>query len=216
MPRVHAPTGAAWRAAVAAWGALQTDAAAQFDVTYRVNADAIAPRTTWGTSPAHGMALTDRVPSPDALPTAAAREAATRALAYMGLTPGQSLADAPIDVAFIGSCTHGRIEDLRAAANVLRGHRVHPRLRALVVPGFAAVKAEAEAEGLHEVFTRAGAECARLAARCTSSALPSPRRPRCSATSHARRTSHEAARPTRRARCRRRSQRHRHRPARAR
>jgi 3-isopropylmalate/(R)-2-methylmalate dehydratase large subunit len=113
---------------------------------------------TWGTNPAMVAQVTDRVPSPDAFPSDADRETAERALAYMGLEPGTPLADVALDRVFIGSCTNSRIEDLRAAARIVDGRRVASTVRAMVVPGSQQVKAQAEAEGLHEVFRAAGFE----------------------------------------------------------
>jgi 3-isopropylmalate/(R)-2-methylmalate dehydratase large subunit len=156
--RPHAPTGADWDAAVAAWEQLRTDDDAQFDTEVSLDASAVAPFVTWGTNPGQGVALTDRVPDPQALPAGGQREAAERALAYMGLAPGTPMRDIAVDTVFLGSCTNGRMEDLRAAADVLRGRHVAPGVRALVVPGSMLVKQQAEKEGLDRVFTEAGAE----------------------------------------------------------
>ena len=113
---------------------------------------------TWGTNPGMGMAITERVPDPATLSDASQRAAVEKALTYMGLRPGQALLGQPIDVVFIGSCTNGRISDLRDAARVMKGRKVAPRVRMLVVPGSQAVKAQAEGEGLHRIFEEAGAE----------------------------------------------------------
>ncbi|MBK9724591.1 MAG: 3-isopropylmalate dehydratase large subunit [Actinomycetales bacterium] len=156
--RPHAPRGADWDAAVAAWRELRTDDGATFDAEVVLDADALSPYVTWGTNPGQGSPLDAAVPNPADLADQGERHAAERALAYMGLTPGTALRDVPVDTVFVGSCTNGRIEDLRAAAGVLRGRRVASSVRMLVVPGSAKVRLEAEAEGLHEVFEAAGAQ----------------------------------------------------------
>jgi len=156
--RPFAPTGAAWDAAVAEWRQLRSDAQAGFDATVSVDVATLAPTVTWGTNPAQSIPVGGAVPDPAALSDPAARDSAQRALEYMGLTPGTRTNDIALDAVFIGSCTNGRIEDLRAAAGVLRGRRVHEGVRVLVVPGSAQVKAQAEAEGLDAVFRSAGAE----------------------------------------------------------
>jgi len=156
--RTHAPAGAAWEKALEYWRSLRTDDGAAFDTEVLLDGDALAPFVTWGTNPGQGAPLSAVVPDPDSFADPAERSAAARALEYMALTPGTPLRDVAVDVVFLGSCTNGRIEDLRAAAEVLRGHRVAGGVRMLVVPGSAAVRAAAEAEGLHEVFTAAGAE----------------------------------------------------------
>jgi 3-isopropylmalate/(R)-2-methylmalate dehydratase large subunit len=149
--RPHAPAGADWDAATAAWRDLATDPDATFDKTVHVDATALSPWVTWGTNPGQGAALSDVVPDP--------RDAADeRALEYMGLTPGTPLRDVTVDTVFIGSCTNGRLEDLRAAADVLRGRKVADGVQVLVVPGSVQVKNAAEAEGLNEVFEAAGAQ----------------------------------------------------------
>ncbi|MBV8231266.1 MAG: 3-isopropylmalate dehydratase large subunit [Planctomycetaceae bacterium] len=155
--RPFAPKGAALDAALADWKALRTDDPSAFDRHVRIDASALVPQVTWGTNPAMTVDVTGRVPEPDAVPFAS-REDARRALDYMGLTPGTPIREIPIDVVFIGSCTNGRIEDLRAAARVFRGRKVAPGVRALVVPGSEAVRSQAEAEGLDRIFTEAGAE----------------------------------------------------------
>jgi 3-isopropylmalate/(R)-2-methylmalate dehydratase large subunit len=156
--RERAPRGAAWDRAVAAWRGLPTDAGARFDKTITLDAAALTPMITFGTNPGMGMGIGERVPDPAALADAAQRAALEKALAYMGLRPGQALLGQKVDVVFVGSCTNGRISDLRAAASILKGRKVAKGVRALVVPGSAAVKAQAEGEGLDKVFVEAGAE----------------------------------------------------------
>jgi 3-isopropylmalate/(R)-2-methylmalate dehydratase large subunit len=156
--RSYTPTGAAWDEAHAYWSTLHTDEGATFDAEIVVDASAVRPFVTWGTNPGQGTQLDSVVPDPATMPAEAERSAAERALAYMDLQPGTPIRDIPVDVVFIGSCTNGRISDLRAAAEVLRGRHVAAGVRMLVVPGSAAVRKEAEAEGLDEVFIAAGAE----------------------------------------------------------
>ena len=156
--RTYAPKGAAWDAAVAAWSELRSDPGASFDRTVVIDAASLAPTVTWGTTPAQSVPITGRVPDPESFADPAARESGRRALAYMDLVPGTAIEDIPVDAVFIGSCTNGRIEDLRVAASVLEGRRVRDGLRVLVVPGSAQVKAQAEAEGLDRIFRDAGAE----------------------------------------------------------
>jgi 3-isopropylmalate/(R)-2-methylmalate dehydratase large subunit len=156
--RPHAPQGAQWDAAVDYWRTLRTDADARFDTEVEIAAADIEPFVTWGTNPAQGVPLGAAVPDPATMTDAADREAATRALAYMALVPGTPMREVAVDTVFIGSCTNGRIEDLRAAADVLRNRRVADGIRVLVVPGSMAVKAQAEAEGLSAVFAAAGAQ----------------------------------------------------------
>jgi 3-isopropylmalate/(R)-2-methylmalate dehydratase large subunit len=154
--RDHAPTGEAWEQALAYWRTLPTDADATFAKEVVLDASDLAPFVTWGTNPAQVTRIDGTVPDPDSFATSAEREAAARALEYMGLTGGTPLTEVAVDTVFIGSCTNGRIEDLRAAADVLRGRTVHAGMRALVVPGSHRVKAQAEAEGLDRVFTESG------------------------------------------------------------
>ena len=156
--RAHSPRGALWERALDDWRSLATDPGAEFDHDIRIRASALRPAVTWGTTPAQSVAIDDAVPEPGSFATAAQQQAARRALTYMGLEPGTAMRDVAVDAVFIGSCTNGRLEDLRAAAQVVRGRQVHAGVRALVVPGSARVKAEAEAEGLDEHFTRAGFE----------------------------------------------------------
>jgi 3-isopropylmalate/(R)-2-methylmalate dehydratase large subunit len=153
--RPHAPSGAAWDAALDYWRALPTDEGASFDHSVTVDAAALAPYVTWGTNPGQALPLSASVPDP-----ASTRDpgATTRALEYMGLAAGTPLRDIAVDTVFVGSCTNGRISDLRAAADVLRGRKVASGVRMLVVPGSMQVRAQAEAEGLNEVFTAAGAQ----------------------------------------------------------
>jgi 3-isopropylmalate/(R)-2-methylmalate dehydratase large subunit len=157
--RPHAPTGTLWERAVAAWRGLVSDPDAAFDREIRLEAVAIKPQVTWGTSPEMVVPVDGRVPDPREEASAVRREGIRRALDYMGLAPGTAIRDIALDKVFIGSCTNGRIEDLRAAAEVARGRRVAPGIRlALVVPGSGLVKRQAEAEGLDRVFTEAGFE----------------------------------------------------------
>jgi 3-isopropylmalate/(R)-2-methylmalate dehydratase large subunit len=154
--RDHAPKGREWEAALAEWRTLPTDEGARFDKEVVVEAASLAPYVTWGTNPAQVSRIDGTVPDPSSFTNAHEREAAARALEYMGLAGGTSIHDIAVDTVFIGSCTNGRIEDLRAAAGVLDGRKVHPGLRALVVPGSHRVKAQAESEGLDVLFTAAG------------------------------------------------------------
>ena len=154
----HAPEGADWDAAVAYWKTLTTDADAKFDVEVNLNADDLAPFVTWGTNPGQGLPLSASVPNPADFTNAEDRGAAERALEYMGLTAGTPLKNIKVDTVFLGSCTNGRIEDLRAAAEILKGKKIANSLRLLVVPGSARVRLQAESEGLDKVFLDAGAE----------------------------------------------------------
>jgi len=158
MGRPMAPKGAAWEIAVQNWRLLTTDNGATFDAEVNIDAASIEPRVTWGTSPEDVLPITGSVPDPADAPDEARREAVMRALEYMGLTAGTPLVEVPIDRVFIGSCTNGRIEDLRAAAGVAKGHHVAASVNAIVVPGSGLVKAQAEEEGLDQIFTEAGFE----------------------------------------------------------
>ncbi|TAN34994.1 3-isopropylmalate dehydratase large subunit [bacterium] len=149
--RPHAPKGAAWEAALDWWRSLPTDGEATFDEEITVDATRLEPHVTWGTNPAQVAPVTGRVPAPRS-------ETDERALRYMDLRPGTALADISVDRVFIGSCTNGRLEDLRTAARVIKGRRVHPKVRAMVVPGSASVKRAAEDEGLDLIFKAAGFE----------------------------------------------------------
>ncbi|HZD05901.1 MAG TPA: 3-isopropylmalate dehydratase large subunit [Longimicrobiales bacterium] len=148
------PRGEAWRAAERRWSELASDAGAAFDRTWTMDAGELEPQVTWGTNPGMVAPVTGRVPALPEEP--AARAAATRALEYMALEPGTPLEEVEVDRVFIGSCTNARLEDLREAARVVAGRRVHPRVRAMVVPGSTGVKARAEAEGLDRIFQDAG------------------------------------------------------------
>ncbi len=154
--RPSAPKGGAWDIALASWKTLFSDPDAVFDREVRIDASAIAPLVTWGTSPEDVVPVTGAAPSPEAFASPDKRASVARALEYMGLEAGQPIASAKIDVVFIGSCTNSRIEDLRVAADIVRGRTVAPRVRAMVVPGSGLVKAQAEEEGLDEVFRAAG------------------------------------------------------------
>ncbi|MFN7151799.1 MAG: 3-isopropylmalate dehydratase large subunit [Microthrixaceae bacterium] len=154
--RAHAPQGELWDAAVADWRTLVTDDGATFDKEVFLDASTIEPFVSWGTNPGQVIPLSGTVPTPEELDDEVERHAAERALEYMGLTAGTPFKDVAVDTIFIGSCTNGRIEDLRAVAEVARGRTVAAGVRTLVVPGSHAVKAQAESEGLHEVFLAAG------------------------------------------------------------
>jgi 3-isopropylmalate/(R)-2-methylmalate dehydratase large subunit len=156
--RPMTPKGDHWDRAVAYWQTLPSDAGAVYDVEITLAAEDIAPTVTWGTSPEDALAITDAVPNPDKEKDANKRAKMERAIAYMGLTPGQKLTDIKVDTVFIGSCTNSRIEDLRAAAALAEGRKVADGMRALVVPGSGLVKEQAEAEGLDKVFVDAGFE----------------------------------------------------------
>ncbi|MGO1074344.1 3-isopropylmalate dehydratase large subunit [Inquilinus sp. CA228] len=156
--RPRAPRGTLWDRAVADWRSLRSDPGATFDAELALDAAAIAPLVTWGTSPEHVVGIAGRVPDPAQEADPVRRRGMQRALDYMGLAPGTAMEHIPIDRAFIGSCTNSRIEDLRAAAAVLRGRRVAPHVRAMIVPGSSQVRRDAEAEGLDRVFVEAGFE----------------------------------------------------------
>jgi 3-isopropylmalate/(R)-2-methylmalate dehydratase large subunit len=154
--RPFSPKGARWDEAVAMWEKLVTDDGATFDKVAEIDASQLVPHVSWGVNPAQTVPVTGKVPSPDSYDDPLQRDAAVRALEYMALRPGTPMSDIAIDHVFLGSCTNGRIEDLRAAAKVLEGRKVDSRVSAVVVPGSMQVKAQAEAEGLHEVFESAG------------------------------------------------------------
>ena len=154
--RPHAPKGAQWEAALAWWKTLCSDPDAHWDKVVTIRGEDIAPVVTWGTSPEDVLPITDVVPDPASF-SGGKVGAAERSLSYMGLTPGQKLTDIEIDTVFIGSCTNGRIEDLRAAAEVVRGKKIAVK-RAMVVPGSGLVRAQAEEEGLADIFREAGFE----------------------------------------------------------
>jgi 3-isopropylmalate/(R)-2-methylmalate dehydratase large subunit len=156
--RPFAPKGADWDAAVAYWSTLKTDAGAKFDAELVLDGAAIEPQVTWGTNPGQVISINTPIPAPEDFADPVARSSAQKALEYMALTAGQKLSDVKIDKAFIGSCTNGRIEDIRAAAAVAKGRKVAAGVQALVVPGSQQVKAQAEAEGLDKILTEAGFE----------------------------------------------------------
>jgi len=156
--RRHAPKGVDWEKALDAWRALATDDGAQFDTYVTLQGEAIEPCVTWGTTPAQSVPVTGRVPDPSTAANEGARELAERSLVYMGLEAGTAIQDIAIDRVFLGSCTNSRIEDLRAAADVVRGRRVAKSVHAMVVPGSGLVKLQAEQEGLDTVFKDAGFE----------------------------------------------------------
>jgi 3-isopropylmalate/(R)-2-methylmalate dehydratase large subunit len=156
--RPLAPKGEMWTAAVAYWRTLQSDEGAAFDKVVQIDADAFGPQATWGTSPDQSASVTGATPDPSAATSDAARRRIERALDYMGLAPNTPLRDVAIDRVFIGSCTNGRIEDLRSAAAVLKGRKIASTVGGIVVPGSGAVKRQAEAEGLDIVFKEAGLE----------------------------------------------------------
>jgi 3-isopropylmalate/(R)-2-methylmalate dehydratase large subunit len=156
--RPHAPRGADWEVALDYWRSLPTDQDATFDKEVTLDATALKPFVTWGTNPAQAAPLDSAVPDPDAMADPGERSSAQRALSYMGLTAGTQLTDIAVNTVFVGSCTNGRLEDLRAAADVLRGQKVADGVRMLVVPGSMQVKVAAEEEGLDQVFTAAGAQ----------------------------------------------------------
>lgn len=156
--RPHAPNGDKWDAAAARWRTLAADAGAQFDRVVRIDAGTFAPFVTWGTSPGMVVEVSGRVPDPARIKTDAERRSAERALEYMGLEPNTPVQDIAVDRVFIGSCTNSRLEDLRAAARIAKGHRVNEKVRAMVVPGSQQIKKEAEREGLDTIFLDAGFE----------------------------------------------------------
>lgn len=184
--RPHAPKGAQWDAAMRYWQTLRTDPGAVFDTDVYLDAESLSPFVTWGTNPAQGVPLAAAVPDPELMTDEAQRQAAEKALAYMDLRPGTPMRDVAVDTVFVGSCTNGRIEDLRIVADVLRGRKVAPGLRMLVVPGSMRVRAQAEAEGLGEVFTAAGAEWRQAGCSMCLGMNPDQLAPgeRCAATSN--------------------------------
>jgi 3-isopropylmalate/(R)-2-methylmalate dehydratase large subunit len=156
--RPHAPEGSQWDRAVEYWQSLYSDSDAQFDVQVDLDANTLSPFVTWGTNPGQGAPLDSDIPAPSDFADEASRNAAERALEYMGLQPHTPLKSVKIDTVFLGSCTNGRIEDLRAAAEILRGRKVASGVRMLVVPGSARVREQAQREGLNSIFLEAGAE----------------------------------------------------------
>lgn len=156
--RDYSPKGDHWVKAVSYWKTLKSDADAKFDKTVNIKAKDITPQVTWGTSPGQVVSVEDKVPSPDSFSDPVEQVAAKNALKYMDLSPGMKMTDIPIDMVFIGSCTNGRIEDLRAASQVVKGKKVNANVQALVVPGSGRVKRQAEKEGLDKIFIAAGFE----------------------------------------------------------
>jgi 3-isopropylmalate/(R)-2-methylmalate dehydratase large subunit len=156
--REYAPKGKAWEKALAHWNALPSDEGAIYDKTVSLDAARLEPMITYGTNPGMGIKIDERIPEPGKTGGAEQRQAIEKALAYMDLKPGEALLGKTIDVVFIGSCTNGRISDLRQAAHILRGRKVAENVRAMIVPGSQAVKRQAEAEGLDRIFKEAGAE----------------------------------------------------------
>jgi 3-isopropylmalate/(R)-2-methylmalate dehydratase large subunit len=156
--RNFVPKGADWERALDNWRALPTDDGAAFDETIELRGEDIEPSVTWGTTPAQSVSVTGRVPDPEKMTDPRARELAERSLAYMDLQPGTAIEDIKLDRVFLGSCTNGRIEDLRAASAIVRGRKVASHINAMVVPGSGLVKAQAESEGLDKIFTDAGFE----------------------------------------------------------
>lgn len=156
--RPHAPTGQDWEDALAYWKTLPTDEGAVFDREVFINADELEPFVTWGTNPGQGVPLSQAVPAPEDFEDENERKAAARALEYMDLTAGTPMKEIPVDVVFLGSCTNSRIEDLRAAADIIRGQKKAESVRMMVVPGSQKVRAQAEAEGLDQVFKDFGAD----------------------------------------------------------
>ena len=156
--RPHAPQGADWDSALEYWKSLKSDDDAKFDKEIFLNADELSPFVTWGTNPGQGIPLNESVPDPSSFVDAQEQRAAESALTYMDLTAGTPMKAIKIDTVFLGSCTNGRIEDLRSAAAIIKGKKVAPNTRMLVVPGSARVRLQAESEGLDKVFLDAGAE----------------------------------------------------------
>lgn len=156
--RKFAPTGKAWEEAVEKWRTLPSDENAEYDAEVEVNASELTPMITFGTNPGMGMPVNGRIPTPQSITDANQKSALTKALKYMDLQAGQPLLGHPVDVVFIGSCTNSRISDLRAAAKIIKGHKVAEKTRVLVVPGSQQIKKQAEAEGLADIFKQAGAE----------------------------------------------------------
>ncbi len=156
--RPHAPKGAAWEAALSRWRQLPTDEGAVFDREITIDANTLEPMITYGTNPGMGVPITAPLPEPSDISDPLARDSIAKALRYMGLEGGRPLLGHPVNVVFIGSCTNSRISDLRSAASLLKGRKVKPGVRVLVVPGSQEVKRQAEAEGLPEIFRAAGCE----------------------------------------------------------
>jgi 3-isopropylmalate/(R)-2-methylmalate dehydratase large subunit len=156
--RPYAPKGAEWDAALARWKQLPSDPDARYDKEITLDASALEPMVTFGTNPGMGIPISGAVPDPTAVSDPLERDSLVKALRYMDLEPGKPLAGHPVNVVFIGSCTNSRLSDLRSAAEVLKGRKVHPGVRVMVVPGSQQIKAQAQAEGLDKIFREAGAE----------------------------------------------------------
>jgi 3-isopropylmalate/(R)-2-methylmalate dehydratase large subunit len=156
--RPHAPTGADWDAAVQAWNLLRTDEGAEFDTEVYIDAATLSPFVTWGTNPGQGVPLSAAVPDPEMMLDDDSKQAAEKALTYMDLRAGTPMRDIAVDTVFVGSCTNGRIEDLRVVAEILDGRTIAEGVRMLVVPGSMRVRQQAESEGLGAIFTAAGAD----------------------------------------------------------
>lgn len=156
--RPHAPQGAEWDKAVAEWRKLPSDEGAIYDKVVELNADELEPMITYGTNPGMGMPITGRIPDPAKLSDVSERNTLEKALSYMDLQPNAQILGHKLDVVFVGSCTNSRISDLRLAASLIKGHKVAPNIRMMVVPGSQQIKKQAEAEGLHEIFREAGAD----------------------------------------------------------
>jgi 3-isopropylmalate/(R)-2-methylmalate dehydratase large subunit len=156
--RRFAPASNQWEEATNYWSQLSSDAGAGYDVTVEMNSSSLAPFVTWGTNPAMATSITERVPDPGRASSDSARSSMARALEYMGLRPGTPMEDIPVDRVFIGSCTNARLEDIRAAARVIKGYRLSNRVQAMVVPGSQRIKQAAEQEGLDKIFLEAGFE----------------------------------------------------------
>ena len=184
--RPHSPTGEQWDAALAYWDQLPTDQGAEFDTEVYLDAASLTPFVTWGTNPGQGVPLGASVPDPELMTDDTERQAAEKALAYMDLRPGTPMRDIAVDAVFVGSCTNGRIEDLRAVADVLRGRKVADGVRMLIVPGSMRVRAQAEKEGLGDIFTAAGAEWRQAGCSMCLGMNPDQLAPgeRCAATSN--------------------------------
>ncbi|HYO29443.1 MAG TPA: aconitase family protein, partial [Thermomicrobiales bacterium] len=184
--RPHAPKGERWEEALADWRTLPTDPGASFDKEVVLDGASIRPHVSWGTNPSQVVAIDEFVPDPTMFDDPGDRDAAVRALKYMGLQPGTAMRDIPVDTVFIGSCTNSRIEDLRLAATVVEGRRVRPGMRAMVVPGSMRVRAQAEQEGLDAVFKDAGFEWRAAGCSMCLGMNPDQLRPgeRCASTSN--------------------------------
>jgi len=156
--RPFAPKGAAWEEALARWRQLPTDEGASYDREITIDAGSLEPMITFGTNPGMGIPISGAVPDPSTVSDPVERETLAKALKYMDLAPGKPLAGHPVNVVFIGSCTNSRLSDLRSAAAILKGRKVHPNVRVMIVPGSQQIKAQAQAEGLDKIFREAGAD----------------------------------------------------------